>query len=527
MTTCSKISSYTDISRSFHVPIGFKSDSFKIESVFGRGFNPPVPDDMKAAQRDRIARDLADANEKIAFIEKNREKIEKKFQAAWADEKERCRNGFNIIKKDGQVYSHWRNINNSFWCLPADYELIPKNVTKFQKHQLDAIVALKDFLESNGIQLIVSIVPNSYMISSRVINPEFKDVPVYQCAIYTKQLSEVGVECPYEASRIIGNHNKFPFAYLFPFDRHPGATAQYSVAEEIADRLSCYHFNPKLDSARFSYAQVAPFASSLQRFPPNCDIGSNKAGEIHTAEEVHYDGKVLKRDPSSEILILGNSFIESPTGRSQNSFTAFLSERMRYPVDDYRVSSYGPMTTIIQRMFEFPEAFLKGKKVVILQVGTMHINPNVRWYNIAEMDRKKLMLNGKKLVNTLYISGNGDFAGDFVRDIAKKAWASLEGKKDIKCFDYKAFEIFNQKIPNLDESKPFVCVIQTARSALFATPTLIANGIRESIPAAHDPSIVLWQDIYFQIPAGTSRLKLELQGKKNTIVGFNKIFIYQ
>ena len=85
-------------------------------------------------------------------------------------------------------------------------------------------------------------------VSSRIINREYQNIPDLQTAMYVKQLSEAGIECPYNAKHIIDNYNLYPFAYLFPLDGHPSSTAQHCFAEVIAERLSDYHFPKKLHS---------------------------------------------------------------------------------------------------------------------------------------------------------------------------------------------------------------------------------------------------------------------------------------
>lgn len=520
------ISSYSDFSTNYNASIPFKSDTFEFTSAFNQGFNPPIPESVKDAQNTKIKKDLEEANKMIAYIEENKDDIEKRFQDAWTKEKKRFPDGFNTIK-NGSIY--WRNIDNSFWCLPSNYSLIPQTPYRISKDRIDAIVAFKDFLESNGVQLIVSLVPDWYEISSRIINPAFKNIPDLQCAIYVKQLSEAGIECPYEVTKILENYNRFQFAYFFPSNDHPSTTTQYSIAEEMVDRLSRYDIKPNLNPSSFSHAKANEPSPFGVFFPSNCDIGTNDANEEIVGEMVYYDGKLVQQDPSSKIIVFGNSTAYSPgkmTG-GQHSFSAFLSEKMLYPVDDYIVGAEGPMTTLVQRVFEHPDAFLKDKRVVILQMPMKHAITTRPWNNIAEMDRKRLKLNGKKLVDTFHISGNGDYANEIVRVYSRNAWKRFEGKNDIKCFDDQKFEIFDQVLSNIDTSKPIVCAVQTLRIALYDPPTLIVNGHEELIPATHDTGVLFWQDVYFDLPAGTSQLKIELQGKKNTLVGFNKVLIFQ
>ena len=537
-TTYSVISAYTDFTEEYNALPPFKSDIFEFKSAFDQGFNPPIPESVKAAQKKKIEKDLEEANKMIAYIEKNKDAIEQRFQAAWAKEKKRFPKGFNTIKKrKGGVSLYWRNVDNSFWCLPPDYTFIPQKIHRLPQSKIDATVAFKNFLESNGVQLIVSLVPDRYTISSRIINPEFKTIPDLQCATYVKQFSEAGVECPYEVTKILENYNKFQFAYLFPADYHPGATTQYAIAEEIGDRISRFTLKNKLDRKRFSHKQTATYAYAPSRciLPSNCDIGNNIPGERYLSDEIHYDNKPIGNTASAPILVLGNSFIRTPNWYAQDSLPAFLSERMLSHVQSYVVLGFeGPFTTGFERVFEHPEFFLKGKSVVIVQIGTAHCDPksvwsnsaDIEWTNVADIERKKRMLNKKKLIDTLFISGNGDYADDFA-DWFKENWAKVEGKNDIKCFDDKKFEIFRRSVPGIDAAKPLVCVVQTVRAPTFDIPYLFVNGSRKLVPASHSVREFFWQDVYFELPAGTSQLAIELQGKKGTIVGFNKILIYQ
>lgn len=217
VTAVQKISSYTDTT---YLPISsthFKSDLFDYYSVFDEAINPPIADDLVMIQKERIQKDLETANTMLQSYESARETIESKFQDAWSKEKERFPDGYNTIKiKNGtNDILYWRNINHSFWSLPPQYTFIPETLPVLPNEKLDALIAFRDFLESNGIQLIVSLVPDRYEIASRVINQDFSDVPVYQLASYVKQLSEAGIECPYYPTSIIRQFDLFPFAYFY------------------------------------------------------------------------------------------------------------------------------------------------------------------------------------------------------------------------------------------------------------------------------------------------------------------------
>ena len=531
VTTVQKIASYTDTT---YLPVSsthFKSEAFDFKSVFEEIINSPIAEKLIKAKKERIRKDLEEANRMLATYETTRENTEQQFQEAWTKEKESFSDGFNTIKSGTKVVQYWRNVNHSFWCLPPQYTLIPETLPTISDDKLDALIAFKDFLESNGIHFIVSLVPDRYEIAARVINSDFFNIPVYQLLSYVKQLSEAGIECPYYPTNILKHYDMFPFGYCFPNDTHCGSTVQYSIAEILADRLSSFGFSQNLERAKFSHVQAPTFydvSTHTHKYPENCDIEDYEAGTCYTSDEIHYDGKVLTKDPDSKVLVVGNSFMQTPMGASQNSLPAFLAERMLCTIDDYRVDQKGPMTTIIQRFFDNPKHYLKGKKVLIMQVASSYLADNsFTWNNIRSMDEHRLLLNGKKLVATLSIKGEGNYADEINNSDVKAAWERFSGKHDIYITSDDKRVILHQTIEGLDTTKPSVCIVSTVRSSFFSFPTLTVNGISEPVPAGYAPGALSWQDVYFSIPEGTSEIVIELQGKKGTVVGFNQIQIYQ
>ena len=531
VTTVQKISSYTDTA---FLPISsthFKSEAFNYKSVFDEHINPPIPDELAFSQKERIRKDQEAANVMFQTYESDRETTEARFQDAWSKEKKRFPDDYNTIKSGSTIVQHWRNINHSFWCLPPQYTLIPETLPVLSNEKLESLIAFKDFLEANGIQFIFSLVPSEYSIAARVINHDFANVPVYYLLSYVKQLSEAGIECPYYPTNILKHYDMFPFAYSFPNDGHCNSTVQYSIAEILADRLSQFRSSQNLEKELFSHVQAPTFydaSTHAHQYPENCDIEDHEAGTCYTSDEIHYAGKVLKKDPNSEILVVGNSYMQAPMGASQNSLPAFLSEKMLCSVDDYRVDQKGPMTTIIQRIFDNPGRFLKGKKILVMQVSSGYLGDNsFTWNNIRKMDEQRMLLNGKKLVATLSIKGEGNFAKEIKNAEVQTAWESFAGKHEIVTDSDDKQVILRQKVGGLDETKPFVCIVSTVRSSLFSFPTLSVNGIGRPVPAGYSPSSLSWQDVFFSVPEGTSELVIELQGKKGTIVGFNQVQIYQ
>ena len=138
-----------------------------------------------------------------------------------------------------------------------------------------------------------------------------------------------------------------------------------------------------------------------------------------------------------------------------------------------------------------------------------------------------MLLNGKHIVATLSIRGDGSFAKEISNSEVQAAWERFAGKHEIIINSDETREILHANIKEIDKTKPFVCIVSTVRSSLFPFPTLSVNGVSEPIPAGYASAALSWQDVYFSVPAGTSEISIELQGKKGTIVGFSQVQIYQ
>ena len=350
-------------------------------SIFDRRVNSPIQPEHLLQQKEQIAADLARLNSILDGLNERADELNRKFNSSWNAEQSRDLPGRNRVGK-----YVWREIDGSFWCLPQDYSLID-NPRKMGDDRLAALIALNDALSSNGCQLIVSIVPDAYAIAARVINSDFRNIPDYQTAILARQLTEANIETIYASDRIITHYNRHPWAFLFPKDIHPADLCQDILAEIAAERLQRYRFPQPLDPEKISFSQHTNASErDIYRFPDNCDIADNLPGSRYTNRQVLYDGKRLDKDPNSPILVLGNSFIQTPV-TPPDSYPALLAAKLLHGVEYYRVSgAHSPMTTIVQELFTNPERLLKGKKVVILQLGVHHFLDPAQWNDLHIMD---------------------------------------------------------------------------------------------------------------------------------------------
>jgi len=355
-------------------------------SIYDRKINPPLSPEIVEEQKASIREDLKKMNDLLGLYDENRiRSINHAFEEAWQQEYENDAEGRNRI---GNIV--WRNMDGSFWALPLDYTFLSEPDTLSRK-TLDSFIALRDFFESNGVQLIVSLVPDLYVISSRVINRAFRDIPDLQTATYVKQLSEAGIETVYPSDAIIADYNRFPFAYWFPENNHPADTTQDVISDILANRLKRYDIAPCLSSSMFqvndSPCEGADAVKAL--FPENCDIGGYEAKSVYLCKFITYDGKPVPRTEDAPILICGNSFVRTPMGEPE-SLLCLLSMKTLSTVDCMRLDGRGPLTTLIARIPLNPDRFLKGRKVCIFQFGTnalTEVNQKGNICNIRDIDQ--------------------------------------------------------------------------------------------------------------------------------------------
>jgi len=260
------------------------------------------------------------------------------------------------------------------------------------RHTLDAFSALKDALEKNGVQLIVSLVPDLFVVSSRVIDNNFRHIPDLQSAVYTKQLSEIGVETIYSCDSIIRGYSKFQFAFFFPKNGHPSDTTQDIISNLIASRAKRYNIPVDLSSNKFEI-KLGPHTYNAAKeylFHDNCDIGANKPKTSYMCRHITYGGKPIERCQDAPILVLGNLYIQTPMS-DPKALPSLLSMKTLSNVDFMRINGTGPLTSIIEQILRLPHRFLKNKKVLIIQFGTTILtecNQKKSMYNIRELEMK-------------------------------------------------------------------------------------------------------------------------------------------
>ena len=522
-----KINSFSDNELMPKSGIFFSDGNTDYTSVFERHINPPIPQDVIDAQKDSIRKELLKMNHLLdQYNDDKVDEINKHFADVWKKEKEKDKKGYNRI---GNYV--WRNVDNSFWCLPINYSILSKPELLTQE-TLDCFAALKKACEENGVQLIVALVPGLHVISARVINKDFMDVIDIQTATFVKQLSEIGVEAFYPSDAIIKNYDRYPFAFFYPFNGHPSDTVQDVITDILSEKLARYHLKPTLDHNAFSEIQSPHYYGNDEKylFPSDCDIGKNEAGEAYTNREFLYNGNPIPLSKNASVIIIGNSYMQTPM-KYPDSIPSLLSYKLNTAMDWYRIGGYGPFSDIIVQFLTRADFFLENKKVMIFYVGTDHLsfaNKNGTILNIARLDRTRVILNNKKLL-TRYIPMSNAESDSFLNE---EIWGSLSVMEK-SCFSIKqngeTLSSFKLNFGNdivVDNSKPLTCIIPTACFPQTSC-TLSINNLSQTIPSFHSRFESKFFNLSFELPPGTEEITMKAEGTPGTMFVIKDIQLWQ
>ena len=494
-------------------------------SIFKRHINPSISERIQIAQNTSIQNDLDKMNSLLkGFDEAKIQEISKSFEEAWRIEQEKDAPGHNRI---GDYV--WRNVDNSFWTLPLKYTFL-KKPEELSKTTLDCFSALKSALEANGVQLIVSFVPNFNVISSRVINKQFKDIPDLQTATFVKQLSEIGVEAIYASDSIIRNYNKYPFAFFFPSNPHPSDTTQDILSDLLAERLKRYGISRSLDSKLFSETQSPHIYTDDEAylFPKNCDIGNNTEGQSYTCRRILYNHENISKSKESPVIVIGNSHMQTPL-LSPDSLPALLSYKICSLVDWYRIVRFGPFSDIMIRLLTDHDFFLKNKKVLIMQVGTDHllvVNQKETMLDIAQIDSERAVLNKKKMKTHFKVSSN--VKDSMITD--EGLWGSLAGiDKAILSIDKSGeleFKFDLEHLSSIRNTEPIICFIPHMCSSNTSCKMSV-NDQQKIMRSPNSAENAKFFNLAFELPAGTKEITIKVNGKEGSLFAIKDIQIWQ
>jgi hypothetical protein len=354
-------------------------------SGFTPGLNPPVSERAKAARQQSIAEKLRDIATRLAQIEGRRAEINEAFSDAWREEQKKYET------YQGKIWGH---IGQGFFTLPPEYTLLHTRSEAVDYEQewqdnFEALLALNDFLELNGVQLLVVIYPHARAISSRVFLPDFAPYPDEKELRIAQKLLEHDIEVITFTERAVAQATEYPFMFFYPVDFHPGEGTGDVAAELIAEHLQRFsaEFTPQLDAADFARETENNVYTERFTWPAGVDIGSHQAGDIVRISKTYYRGQPIEFDNASKLLVCGHSFIQTP------AYSAFLSSaiagRIRYIPHNWQISSVGPYTSIPRRLLVDRERLLRGKRACVMVFDNYFaISSTIAPVNVRKVDER-------------------------------------------------------------------------------------------------------------------------------------------
>lgn len=515
VTSYEMISSFSDYTET-NLGVVFDDLSNSNESyisIFDKQINPSMSSELKQAQAKAIEKDLKRINDMLLpYTDERKQEINSKFLETWEAEKKKDKPGFNRIGK-----WVWRKMDNSYYALPESFNII-QDFTAMSQENIDSLVAFKDYLESQGIQFIVSIVPDSYDISARVICPEFSDLPDFRTACIVRQLLQNNIEAIYASDIMISKYNLYEHSFYYPGDPHPGDLPQDVLSDILAERLLRFNFEPYFSKELFQKVRRpnTNISASFRdcSFPGNCDIGNHQPGESYSFYKVYYQDQTLKNESNSPIILLSNSF-----GNTPEYFRSYLSMKSGVGIYYYMVRGTSILTAAIQRIFNSPEKFLKNRKVCILHLGTVHLSADILIPNFRELDMNANVTQNKKLIKKIGFQGNTTSIPEYASRLSNSSFFKTETNGYCTIVDR-----FDLAESGLDASQDSYLVF-TYYNESKDRFELEINGMNYPLTGVDDQ--YMWLKKTVPLPAGISTLTIKAKGKKEAYIAIGGIQLYQ
>lgn len=287
--------------------------------------------------------------------------------------------GFFTLARDFELYGRtgvkaWETMPESMM-----WELSPYN-PNWEKFALEPLIALHEYLRFHHIDLVVVLVPDLWQVAARVLLPAYRNAPDALGLNPARVLQKHGIEALYLTDQVAAAAPDYELTYWYDrlFDGHPERGFLETAARELARRLARYRLPEVLDRKKFA---IRPTPRFPRRWP--AAWGTHREGEPIPCPVVEYNGKPLKPTaPKSPLLVIGNSYAQSPDGRG---FPGFLSRQLGMEVDFLAVEGDGLSGAIPVRLLLERERFLRGKKAVIMPIGYAHLFFR-NWRNVKEVD---------------------------------------------------------------------------------------------------------------------------------------------
>ena len=447
-------------------------------SPYEHPVNPPLSEEYQSISSNIIKEELDKVSRIVNQFHTNDEinRVNNDFQVQWNDTQQKYNSYSNTLI--------WAHEKESFFSLPKKFKLIhPKTIND---DNLEALSEFNLFLKSQGIQLIIQIVPHYWDIAALVLNPDFIKYGDYQSAIIVKQLLEKGIEAHYVSDSIVNNAFSYERMFFYPEDHHPDEGTQDVLTSMLSERLGLYRdlFPADLDDNLYSSNEIEIQQGNKTFWPHNCDVANHTPGDYYTTFDYLYNGNPIKPSPTSKLIIMGNSFTRTPTWN--HAYLNYLARKIHYVSDEMISSGVSCLTSTPQLLLTSLRNNLKGKVIAILPIGVEHLTGNYTFSNPKKINDILLSQKTVKLLDTFdfcttenvsRFSPSVDLDHYVNKNIYKEYTSSLLLTKD-KTITYE----------------PHVAVPSNATISItvlpqaWQSPVLDVNGEKELIPTSHAPT---------------------------------------
>ena len=345
--------------------------SFLPSEKSGNIDNPALPGEVRTAQKEQINKDLPVIRRQVKIRTRDLA-LEERFQRIWIQMQKKLQpipsvispdNGQEIERFQNQYY--WASRRGTFFALPKTFVFMKKiSVSK----NIAALLAFRDRLQENGIQLIILLVPDAGQIAARELVPFFGSygsLPALQCA---SSLLEFGLEAVYADDVVLSKISSAERFFCYP-DPRPEAALWKILAELAADRLARFgknHFT-ETEEKHYSERRGPTVFGKNYRWPAGVDCGDHKKGEIVESIQIFRNGVPFHPDPQSRILAVGGSSLHLPG--PGYSFSGLLSKELHYSVDELVLPGEDWISSLPAAFVRQPSRYLAGKQAVILVIS--------------------------------------------------------------------------------------------------------------------------------------------------------------
>ncbi len=270
--------------------------------------------------------------------------------------------------------------------------LAPRTRQDWPAPQVRVLSSLRDQLGSMGIELIVVPFPEK----EHVVCERFLEAPPTDSAFGAQRerlllhLLEAGIEVVDLRPALVRALDEFEHVYYDGQDGHPADGAVQVSAAVVAERLGRYGLKRHLRTA-FTAEVRHGVAAGTGKFPPRAFRGDAYAATV----VLDGDRRELPRsEPSSEVLVFGDSFIGVPGsyGVLSADFCAHLA--LRSGVIPRRLQVEGGAPQLMVHLARAGRELTEGCRVCIVAIRESYLyshtpdDPTGRW-DVRELPSKR------------------------------------------------------------------------------------------------------------------------------------------